>query len=99
MYLQQKAIEMTNTNKGLKRNKKIREINAGVPLVDYVADINSGKIKEYETEEIDLTKYNHPDLKTELEHCQFKLKQLKKNGRTTWYSEFIQNSNSMIYKI
>ena len=82
---------MTNTNVGLKRNKKIREINAGVPLIEYVADINSGKTKEYETKEIDLGKYKHPDLKTELEHCQFKLKQLIKNGKPTWYGELIQN--------
>ena len=81
---------MTNTNIGLKRNKKIREINAGILLTDFVADINSGKIKEYETQEIDLGKYNHPDLKTELEHCQFKLKQLFKNGKATWYGEFIE---------
>ena len=82
---------MTNPKIGLKRNKKIRDINAGVPLTEYVADINSGKIKEYETKEINLGKYNHPELKTELEHCQFKLKQLYKNGKPTWYSELIGN--------
>ena len=92
-------IKMKNTNVGLKRSQKIREINAGVPLTDFVADINSGKIKEYETQEIDLGKYNHPELKIELEHCQFKIKQLLKNGKPTWYGEFIQNLHALIYSI
>ena len=90
---------MTNTNVGSKRSQKIREINAGVPLTDFVADINSGKIKEYETQEIDLGKYNHPELKIELEHCQFKIKQLLKNGKPTWYGEFIENLDALINSI
>ena len=82
---------MTNPVIGAKRNKKIREINAGIPLTEYVADINSGKINEYETKEVDLEKYNQPDLKIELEHCEFKVKQLIKNEKPTWYGECIYN--------
>ena len=76
---------MTNTKIGEKRNKKIREIHAGVPLDQYVRDLNKGKILQYETREIDLTKYDNDDLKLELQHCSFKVKQLIKNGIPTWY--------------
>ena len=76
---------MTNTKIGEKRNKKIREIHAGVPLDQYVKDVNKGKILQYETKEIDLTKYDNDDLKLELQHCSFKVKQLIKNGIPTWY--------------
>ena len=76
---------MTNTNIGQKRNKKIREINAGIALVDYVDEINKGKILQFETKEVDLHKYNNPDLKIELEHKEFKVKQLIKNNIPTWF--------------
>ena len=80
---------MTNTKIGNKRNKKIRDINAGVPLLEYVEGINSGKIKEFETKEVDLNKINNPDLKVEREHQDFKIEQLHKNGIPTWFGKFV----------
>ena len=76
---------MTNTKIGNKRNKKIRDINAGVPLLEYVEGINSGKIKEFETKEVDLNKINNPDLKIEREHQDFKIEQLHKK----WHSHLV----------
>ena len=81
--------KMTNTKIGNKRNKKIRDINAGIPLLEYVEGINSGKITDFEVKEVDLNKFNNPDLKAEREHQDFKVEQLYKNGIPTWYCKYI----------
>ena len=80
---------MTNTKIGNKRNKKIRDINAGVPLLEYVDGINSEKIKEFEVKEVDLNKFNNAELKAEREHRDFKIEQLYKNGIPTWFGKLI----------
>ena len=84
---------MTNTKIGNKRNKKIRDINAGIPLLEYVEGINSGKITDFEVKEVDLNKFNNPDLKAEREHQDFKVEQLYKNGIATWYCKLTSSIN------
>ena len=79
---------MTNTTIGNKRNKKIRDINDGVTLKDYVTAINSEKITNFETKEVNLDKYTDcQELKREREHCDFKVQQLIKNGISTWFGK------------
>ena len=82
---------MSNQNIGERRSRKLREINAGTSLLNYVEKINSGEIEDFETTEVDLNQWNvgvnADDLKAEIQHCNFKIKQLIKNGRKTWYGK------------
>ena len=80
---------MTNSAIGNKRNKKIRDINEGVTLKDYVSAINSAKIQNFETKEVNLDKFTDcEELKLERQHCDFKVNQLIKNGILTWFGKF-----------
>ena len=76
---------------GERRSRKLREINADISLVDFVEKINAKEIRDFQTDEIDLNQWNtgtnSAELKAERDHCNFKIHQLIKNGRKTWYGE------------
>ena len=80
---------MSEKRIGDRRARKLRELNADITLLDYVEKINAGDIKDFETSEIDLNQYVvvNANLKPEVEHCEFKILQLVKNGRKTWYGK------------
>ena len=84
---------MTNTTIGNKRNKKIRDINAGISLRDYVNGINSEKVTEFETREVNLNKFTEcQELTLERQHQDFKVHQLVKNGIPTWFGKLNKNT-------
>ena len=82
---------MSTQKIGERRARKIRAINAEVPLVEFVEKINSGEINDFETADLDLTQWKTgpsvQPLKAEIDHCGFTIKQLVKNGRKTWYGK------------
>lgn len=72
-----------------RKQKKQREINHGISLVDYVTKINKGEITNHELIDVDMRKLavSHEDVKIELDHKHFQIKQLKKNGHLTHYGK------------
>jgi len=82
---------MSNKRIGDRRARKLRELNAEITLIEYVEKINAGDIKDFETTEVDLNQcvIVNQNLKLEVEHCNFKILQLVKNGRKTWYGKYI----------
>ena len=72
-----------------RKQKKQREINRVITLGDYVSQINKGEITDHELVDIDMKNLakNNPEVKVELDHAHFQIRQLKKNGHLTHYGK------------
>ena len=81
------------TKIGERRAKRKREIDRDITLNDYIEKINNREILDYETVEIEVKKLGKNTeienlLKVELEHANFQIRQLKKNGHLTHFGKF-----------
>ena len=77
---------------GERKAKKQREIDRDITLNDYIDKLNNEEITNYETFEVDMTKFGKNTevenlLKVEQDHALFKIRQLKKNGHLTHYGK------------
>lgn len=79
-----------------RKERKKREINREIPLNEYIDKINIGEISNYETVDISMGKLGKNTevenmIHVELEHAQFQIRELKKNGHLTHFGKFSQN--------
>ena len=77
------------TKIGERKQKKQREINREISLVDYVEKINKNEITNYDTVDVDIAKLakNNTEVRVEYDHAKFQIRQLKKNGHLTHYGK------------